>query len=198
MSHVQAPGRLAEKYAADFAEQLHLDLSLEQRCEWSCMLWSQDHWANQARRSAIELQQAKERMNLTTSHSNATETLFTNSQFLNTVAQVYSKLFNREQAHCALKDFPHCPFMAQRQQLLSKGALATVFVTLLQKATFYAMLNRHPLDSGLVDEEYKDVYGINLTDYQDLESSLNDGRFVKLYADVVRRARELGGLSAKR
>jgi hypothetical protein len=56
------------------------------------------------------------------------------------------------------------------------------------------MLDRHPLDSGLLDEEYKDVYGIDLTDFQDLEHSLTDMRFEKLYGNVVRRATQLAGL----
>jgi len=189
--------QVAERYAAEFIKQLHLDPGVEQRCEWSCILWSKDHWADQARKSKIELHQAKERLNSSYSSSKTTETLFANSQFLNTVAQVYSKLFNAEQKSCAVKDFPNCPFMAERQQLLETGLLASVFVTILHKATFYAMLDRHPLDSGLLNEEYKEVYGIDLTDYQDLERSLNDGRFEKLYSKVVKRATELAGLQRK-
>jgi len=193
----EKPIQLAQRYAADFVEQLHLDNQVEQRCEWSCVLWSKDHWADQARKAKIELYQVKERLNPSPSSSKTTETLFINSQFLNTVAQVYSKLFNREERSCAVKDFPQCPFMGDRQELLNKGSLATVFVTILHKATFYAMLDRHPLDSGLLDEEYKDVYGIDLTDFQDLEHSLTDGRFEKLYSAVVRRASELAGLQRK-
>jgi hypothetical protein len=83
--------------------------------------------------------------------------------------------------------------MDERQDYLNKGSLATVFVTILQKATFYAMLDRHPLDSGLLDEEYNDVYGVDLTDYQDLERSLTDGRFERLSEAVVKRGTELAG-----
>jgi hypothetical protein len=122
------------------------------------------------------------------------ETLFINSQFLNTVAQVYSKLFEAEERSCNVKNFPNCPFMGEREDLLNKGSLASVFVTILHKATFYAMLDRHPLHSGLIDEEYRNVYGIDLTDFQDLEHSLADGRFERLYAAVVKRATELAGL----
>jgi hypothetical protein len=197
MSLREDPAHLAKRYAADFVEQLHLDSGTEQRCEWSCILWSKDHWADQAQKSKIELHQAKERLNPSPSSSKTSETLFANSQFMNTVAQVYSKLFNTEQKSCAVKDFPNCPFMAERQQLLNSGALATVFVTILHKATFYAMLDRHPLDSGLLDDEYRDVYRVDLTDYQDLERSLSDGRFEKLYSAVVRRAMELAGLQRK-
>ena len=58
----------------------------------------------------------------------------------------------------------------------------------------YEMLDRHPIDSGLVNEEYSDVYGINLTDFQDLEESLADGRFATLYGAVLKRATQLAGL----
>jgi len=79
--------------------------------------------------------------------------------------------------------------------LLKRGALAGVFATILHKATSYAMLDRHPLDSGLIHEEYGDVYGIDLTNFTDLENSLRDGRFGKLYESVVKKARELAGIS---
>jgi hypothetical protein len=56
------------------------------------------------------------------------------------------------------------------------------------------MLDRHPIDSGLLHEEYSEVYGIDLTDYADLEKALTDGRFERLYETVVKRASELAGL----
>lgn len=87
--------------------------------------------------------------------------------------------------------------MGQRQDLLNRGSLASVFVTMLHKATFYSMLDRHPLDSGLIHEEYTDVYGIDLTNYRDLELSLTDGRFQKLYETVVKRAAQLAGIPSK-
>jgi hypothetical protein len=186
--------KVAERYAADFIRQLHLGNQVEQRCEWSCILWSKDHWADQARKAKIDLHQAKERLSASPEGSKTAETLFINSEFLNTVAQVYSKLFNTEEESCTVKNFPNCPFMDKRQDLLNKGSLASIFVTILQKATFYAMLDRHPLQSGLIDEEYKNVYGVDLTDFQDLERSLADGRFERLYAAVVKRAMELAGL----
>jgi hypothetical protein len=185
---------VAQGYAADFIKRLHLDEKAEQRCEWSCILWSKDHWAEQARKAKVDLHQAKEHISASTHSEKETDTLFTNSQFMNTVAQIYSKLFEVVEKSCAVKQFSNCPFMNQRQDLLNRGALANVFVTILHKATFYAMLDRHPLDSGLLDEEYKDVYGIDLTDFQDLEHSLTDRRFEKLYVTVVRRATELAGL----
>jgi hypothetical protein len=188
---------IAEKYATEFIRELHLESQVEQRCQWSCILWSKDHWADQARKAKIDLQEAKEHLSASPDSSKTAETLFTNSQFLNTVAQVYSKLFNTEAKSCPTKDFPNCPFMDERQDLLSAGSLATTFVTILHKATLYAMLDRHPIDSGLLDEEYKDVYEVDLTDFQDLEHSLTDGRFEKLYASVVKRATELAGLRPK-
>jgi len=113
---------------------------------------------------------------------------------VNTMAQVYAKLFGTEQS-CSVKKFVNCPFMGQRQDLLKSGSLAGVFATILHKATSYAMLDRHPLDSGLIHEEYMDVYGIDLTNFTDLEKSLRDGRFGKLYENVVKKARELAGIA---
>jgi hypothetical protein len=184
----------AQEYAKDFIKQLHLGNEVEQRCEWSCILWSKDHWVDQARKAKVDLHQARERLESTPSRSKGMEAVFANSEFLNTVAQIYSKLFSEEEKHCAVKVFPNCPFMQERSELLTNGSLASVFVTILQKATFYAMLDRHPLDSGLIDEEYTDVYGVNLTDFPDLKRSLADGRFEKLYAAVIERATELAGL----
>jgi hypothetical protein len=182
----------AEWYATDFAKQLQLDSEIEQQCEWTCLLWSKDHWADQARRGQIMLQQSKEQT--ANSAESTVETLFTNSQFLNTVAQVYSKLFGCKEQFCSVKTFTICPFLGQRQDLLKTGSLAGVFVTILHKAMMYAMLERHPIDSGLVNEDYSDVYGINLTDFQDLEESLADGRFATLYGAVLKRATQLAGL----
>jgi len=189
--------RTAEWYAADFVKQLQLDAEVEQRCEWACLLWSKDHWAAEAQKAQITLQQAKVRLADSSGNKKTLETLFSDSQFLNTVAQVYSKLFDGTDQSCSVKNFPNCPFMGQRQDLLKRGSLAGVFVTILHKATFYAMLDRHPIDSGLIDEEYNDVYGIDYTNYQDLESSLRDGRFAKLYEAVVRRATQLAGIPQK-
>lgn len=185
---------IAEKYATDFTTQLHLDNLPEQRCEWSCILWSKDHWADQAQRAKINLHQAKERPGVSHSGPGNVETLLSNSQFLNTVAQVYSRLFNVQDKSCSVKEFVNCPFMNERQDLLSRGSLASVFVTILHKATLYAMLDLHPLDSGLLDEDYKNVYGVDLTNFQDLQKSLVDGRFERLYAAVLKRAAELAGL----
>jgi hypothetical protein len=186
--------QMAETYAADFTAQLRLDNRLEQKCEWSFIIWFKDHWADEAQKAKIDLHQWEERLSASPDVTKTTEALFTNSQFLNTVAQVYSKLFSAQEKSCAVKSFLSCPYMGERQDLLNKGSLATVFVTILQKATFYAMLDRHPLDSRLLNEEYNDVYGVDLTVYQDLEHSLTDGRFEKLYEAVMKRGTELAGL----
>ncbi len=187
----------AEWYAGDFAKQLQLDGEVEQRCERSCLLWSKDHWASEAQRAQIALQQTKERLTGSPENKKSLEALFSDSQFLNTVAQTYSKLFDGMQQSCSVKNFVNCPFMGQRQDLLKRGSLASIFVTILHKATFYAMLDRHPLDSGLIHEEYSDVYGIDLTNFLDLETSLMDGRFAKLYQAVVKRAKQLAGIPQK-
>lgn len=189
--------RLAEKFAIDFISQLQLDAELEQRCEWSCILWSKDHWAAQAQKAKIGLHRTKDRLSGSLDTSKTQEAVFTNSQFLNTVSQIYSRLFDGTERSCAVKTFPNCPYMGERQDLLRKGSLASVFVTILHKATLYSMLDEHPLDSGLLDEEYRNVYGIDLTNYDDLENSLRDGRFAKLFDATVKRAKQLAGVAEK-
>ena len=184
----------AEWYAADFVKQLQLDSETKQQCEWTCLLWSKDYWTDQARKSQIMLQQTKDQAPNTS--ESTIDTLFTNSQFLNTVAQVYSKLFGCKEEFCTVKSFKICPYLGQRQDLLKAGSLADVFVTILHKAMMYEMLDHHPIDSGLIDEEYRDVYGINLTNFQDLEESLRDGRFAVLYQAVLNRATQLAGLTS--
>lgn len=189
--------QIAEKYASEFVRELQMGNQVEQKCEWTCLLWSKDHWATEARKAQITLQQIRERLRDSEENSRTLRTLFVNSQFLNTVGQVYSKLFHNSEQTCSVKDFANCPFMGQRQDLLTRGSLASVFATILHKATFYAMLDRHPIDSGLIHEEYNDVYGIDLTTFQDLESSLMDGRFAQLYEAVVKRATQLAGIPQK-
>jgi hypothetical protein len=174
-------------------KRLNLDDELEQRCEWSCLLWSKDHWAAESQKAQITLQQTKDNLTKSSDRKETLNSLFLDSQFVNTIAQVYAKLFGTGQS-CGVKSFANCPFMGQRQNLLNKGALAGVFATILHRAVSYAMLDQHPLDSGLIHEEYGDVYGIDLTNFMDLEKSLTDGRFEKLYESVVKKARELAGL----
>jgi hypothetical protein len=58
----------------------------------------------------------------------------------------------------------------------------------------YASLEKHPLDGGLLDEEYRDVYGVDLTNFEDLEESLQDGRFRTLYEAVLKRAKQVAGI----
>jgi hypothetical protein len=187
----------AERYALDFIRDLQLDAKVETKCEWSCLLWMKDYWAMQARKAQVSLQQAKENLNDSPEKRKSIETLFLDSQFLNTVAQVYSKLFDDTEQSCTLKNFQNCPFMNEREDLLNRGLLATTFVTILQRATSFAMLELHPLDSGLLHEDYTDVYGIDLTDFEDLDDSLRDGRFEKLFEAVVKRASELAGLQRR-
>jgi hypothetical protein len=182
-----------EWYATDFIAQLQLDSEVEQKCNWSCLLWSKEHWAAEANKAQVNLQQSKGRTFTSADHT--IENLSLNAQFLNTVAQVYGKLFGYTKESCNVKIFDKCPYLDQRQDLLIAGSLASVFVTILHKAMMYAMLDRHPLDSGLLLEEYADVYGINLTNFQDLEESLLDGRFAVLYETVLGRAKQLAGIS---
>jgi len=175
-------------------KQLHLDSEVEQKCEWSCLLWSKDYWTAKAEKTQKALQQIKDPVTKPTTTDKTYSSILLDSQFANTIAQVYARLFGTDQS-CSVKKFTNCPFMGHRQDLLKRGALAGVFATILHKATSYAMLDRHPLDSGLIHEEYGDVYGIDLTNFTDLENSLRDGRFEKLYENVVKKARELAGIA---
>jgi|SRR3972149_108225 len=189
--------RVAGKYASDFLRELGLGGEVDPKCEWSCLLWLKEYWAAQAQKAKINLQQTKERLTDSPENFETIQALFMDSQFQNTVAQVYSKLFDSTEQSCSVKKFASCPFMVQRQDFLERGLLANTFVTILQKATFFAMLERHPLDSGLIHEEYPDVYGVDLTNFQDLERSLRDGRFEKMLAAVVKRASQLAGIKTE-
>jgi len=186
--------RPAEKYAEDFLRLLKLNSEPIAKCEWSCILWSKEYWANQARKMALNLQLAKEKLGLSVSDRQSLEPLFQDSGFMNTISQVYSKLFDGTERSCAVKEFRSCPYAGQREHLLNRGLLANTFVTILQKATMYSMLEHHPLDSGLIHDEYTNAYGIDMTNYEDMEKSLNDGRFQELFGAVVKRATQLAGL----
>lgn len=176
--------RKSEWYAADFIKQSHLDSEIKQKCERTCLLWSKEHWASEAKRAQVNLQQSKDR---TLSQSDITvESIFQNGQFLNAVAQVYGRLFGSPKEFCDVKKFDKCPYINQRQNLRKNGSLTNVFLTLLHKAAMYAMLERHPIDSGLLDEEYDDVFGIDLTNFQDIEAALLDGRFEMMYEAVLK------------
>jgi hypothetical protein len=190
-------GRTRKFYAKDFSKQLHLNIDIDQKCEFSCLLWSKDHWAAQAKKGQISFQQTKGNLSDASPNVKTLHELFSDSQFLNTIAQVYSRLFGHDEQLCAVKRFANCPFMGQREDLLRRGALATIFATILHKATLYAMLERHPLDSGLIHEEYADVYGVDLTNFSDLQQSLEDGRFDQLYEHVLERATQLAGIPRK-
>ena len=183
--------RNPEWYAADFISQLHLDSGVEQKCERTCLLWSKEHWADEAKRVQVNLQLSRER---TSKSADVAEGFTQNAKFLSTIAEVYGRLFGFPNQLCPLKKFEQCPYLDKRQDLLEKGSLASVFVTILHKATMYAMLDKHPLDSGLLNEKYDDVYGIDLTNLRDIEDSLKDGRFEKLYLAVLKRAKQLAGI----
>ena len=188
----ERPIDIASRYAMEFATQMQLGTEIEQKCEWSCILWSRDHWVKDAERAQIILQQIKDQ--LPTSSTKHVEEQALDTEFRNTVSQVYSRLFNDDKKSCNIKQYADCPYIDQREQLLRTGAIASIFVTILHKAVSYSMLDRHPLDSGLLDEEYADVYGVDLTNYDDLEKSLTDGRFRKLFNNVLKKALQLSGL----
>ena len=182
----------ASQYAEDFATKMQLG-SIEQKCEWSCILWSREHWARDAERSQVILQQTKDKL-VSSILPRIIEEQVTDTHFRNTVSQVYSRLFNNDNKSCEIKHFPACPHVKQRDYLLRTGTLAGIFVTILHKAVPYSMLDRHPLDSGLLHENYTDVYGVDLTNYDDLTKSLIDGRFEELYGSVLKKAMQLSGL----
>ena len=182
----------AEFYATDFVKQLRLSSEVNRQCEWTCLLWSKEHWEDEAKKTQVNLQLTKERG----SHSlnAATESLSQQAKFLNTAAQMYGRCFGFPEESCTVKNFDKCPFIQRRQELLVKGSLASVFVTILHKAAMYVLLEEHPLDSGFIDERYDDVYGVDLTSLKDIEASFLDGRFDTLYHAVLRRAKQLAGI----
>lgn len=186
---------VAEKYAEGFARELKLDSKPAQKCEWSCLFWVKEHWELEAQKAQIRLQQAKQHLSTSAQDAVPVRSLFLDSQFKNTTAMVFAKLFDTPGSSCPKKDFPNCPFIDQRDELLRRGFLANTFMTILQKAVHFAMLETNPIDSGLIDEEYTNVYGIDLTDFKDLEKSLTDGRFEHLFKSVTKRASELAALS---
>lgn len=192
------PTSIAEKYATDFIEELQLDSEVDEECDWCCLLWSRDYWAERARKAQVDIQQMKEHEIRSPTQSKNLQAFCANSQFLNTVAQVYAKLFSEKEKPCTVKSFINCPYVDKRQHLLRKGSLASVFVTILHKAVSYTMLENHPLESGLLDEEYENVYGIDLTNFQDLQQSMADGRFRTLFNVTVTRSRELAGLPSRK
>jgi len=192
-SHPKRLIEIASQYAADYAAKMQLGIGADQRCEWSCILWSTDHWAKDAEQAQLLLQQTKDKL-VSPVSTRIIEEQVTDTHFRNTVSQVYSRLFNDDEKTCDTKLFASCPHMKQREQLLRTGALAGIFVTILHKAVSYSMLDRHPLDSGLLHEDYTDAYGVDLSTYDDLTKSLNDGRFEELYDNVLRKALQLSGL----
>lgn len=115
------------------------------------------------------------------------------AQFLATISQVHSQLCKSSEV-CSTKQFNSCPFISKRDKLLEVGTSARTFSTILHKAVSYSMLDKHPLDSGTLHEEYEEVYNIDLTSYHDLETSLTDGRFEKLYKVVLQKIMQLAGL----
>ena len=188
------PVEIATVYAKDFAAKIRVSKQIEQRCEWSCTLWSREHWTKIAARTRITVQQNRDHSPDLKSASIIEEQLL-DAQFLSTISQVYSRLYNGDET-CNTKRFTNCPFLNKRGKLLEQGNLADIFTTILHKAVSYSMLDKHPLDSGLLHEEYDDVYGVDMTNYQDLETSLRDGRFAKLYEAVSKKALQLAGLSS--
>jgi hypothetical protein len=188
------PVEIATVYAKDFAAKIQVSKQIEQRCEWSCILWSREHWTKIAARTRITVQQSRDHSPDLKSASIIEEQLL-DAQFLSTISQVYSRLYNGDET-CSAKRFTNCPSLNKRGKLLEQGNLADIFTTILHKAVSYSMLDKHPLDSGLLHEEYDDVYGVDMTNYQDLETSLRDGRFAKLYEAVSKKALQLAGLSS--
>ncbi len=104
-------GHMAETYASDFLENLRLDSALEERCQFSCVLWSKDYWAGQAHKAKMNLQYSKEYLSDSQENAESLEAQFLDSEFQNTVAKVYSQLFSAEEESGVAKDFQGCPFM---------------------------------------------------------------------------------------
>ena len=180
--------KLAEEYAERFLRELRQNPKPEQRCEWTCTLWLKEHYASDAKRLQVRFQQVKERFSESGANSDRLKPLLIEAQFRNTIAQAYAQFFGDSPQTCGSNEFHDCPYLRQRDQFLRQGTLANAFMTLLQKATNFSMLEKHPEDNGLLDDDYSEVFGIDLTNFQDLQDSLRDGRFKKLFQVVAKRA----------
>ena len=187
MNELQLP-KIAEKYAERFLRELRQNSEVEQRCEWTCILWLKEHYASDAKKLQIRFQQAKERLSESGASSDRLMPLLMEAQFRNTIGQAYAQFFGDSAQTCGGNEFHDCPYLRQRDQFLRQGTLANAFTALLQKATNFSMLEKHPEDNGLLDDDYGEVFGINLTNFQDLQDSLRAGRFEKLFQAVAKRA----------
>jgi hypothetical protein len=188
--------QIAEKYASDFIRTFQPHVDVEQRCEWSCILWLKEYWSARARKSIMDFLESKERSNSSTISPNFNQ--LSEGQYLNTTALVFSNLFGNRKESCGLKKFHDCPHRDQRRGLLKDGELGNAFMTVIHRAMLSAMLDKYPIDSGLRQNEYDDVYGVDLCDFADLMNSLTDGRFTKLYNAAVSRSKQLAGIPDKR
>ena len=145
---------IAETFSERFLKELHQESQAEWKCEWNCSLWLTERYASEAKKSQIRLQQAKEHLDEASSNSASLRSLFMEAQFGNTAAQVYSRIFDGS-GRTYVKVFSRCPYLEKRNELMRRGTFANAFMTLLQKATHFSMLERHPEDSGLMDDAYE-------------------------------------------
>ena len=189
-SNPENPRQIAERYASEFLKELNPNNNPRQECEWTCLLWSQEYWSERARRAKIGLVEMKERLNST--QNSELNQLSSESRYLNTTALVYSNLFQDGEKSCDVKKFWACPHLEQREALIRTGELANLFMTIVHKAALSSMLEKYPIDNGLRQIEYHDVYGVDVSDFTDLTDSLTDGRFAKLYNAALMSSRAVG------
>ena len=190
-SNPKTPRQIAERYASEFIRELNPSNNPKQNCEWTCLLWSQEYWSERAKRAKIGLLEMKDRSKNVTQNSNL-DHLSSESQYLNTTVLVYTSLFQDSEKSCDVKKFWGCPHLEQRDSLISTGELANSFMTIVHKATLSSMLEKYPIDNGLRQDEYHDVYGVDVSDFTDLKDSLMDGRFAKLYDVALMSSRAMG------
>jgi len=193
-SNPKNPRQIAERYASEFLRELNHNSTPKQACEWTCLLWSQEYWSERGKRAKIGLVEMKERLNST--QNSELDQLSSESQYMNTTALVYSNLFKDGETSCDVKKFSACPHLEQREGLISTGELANSFMTIVHKATLSSMLEKYPIDNGLRQDEYRDVYGVDVSDFTDLTDSLTDGRFAKLYNAALMSSRAVGMVRA--
>ena len=194
-SNPKNPRQIAERYASEFLRELNPNKNPKHDCEWTCLLWSQEYWSERAKRAKISLLEMKERSKNSMQNSELDQ-LSSETQYLNTTALVYSNLFKDAEKSCDVKKFSACPHLQQREGLIRTGELANSFMTIIHKATFSSMLEKYPIDNGLRQDEYHDVYGVDVSDFTDLTDSLTDGRFAKLYNAALMSSRAVGMVRA--
>jgi hypothetical protein len=154
-------------------------------CEWRCLLWLAEHHRHRAVDASQHALNPVRQMGLVLDGKrDFPESQADYARFVQVVRDVLDEAFSANGLSCPTKNFQQCPYLENRALLMKQGAFASELLTVLQKAVHLSMLVKYPLDSGLRADEFRDVLGIDLTNFSDLSRSFDDGRFQRLLANV--------------